>query len=61
MVANTWIVKVEEDPQTKELVMPLPVDLLAQMGWVEGTDLFWVDNNNGTFTLTDKQNEPSEA
>lgn len=56
MVANNWIVHVEQD-ETGELVLPLPVDLLNQMGWSEGTDLFWIDNENGTFTLTDKKDE----
>lgn len=41
MVANNWTVEVQEDPETKELILPLSVDLLAQMGWSEGTELFW--------------------
>jgi len=54
---HSWTVQIEEDKDTGELVLPLPVDLLAQMGWSEGTDLFWIDNNNGSFTLTNKKLE----
>ena len=54
---HNWTVQVEEDKTTGELVLPLPVDMLAQLGWSEGTDLFWIDNENGSFTLTDKKPE----
>ena len=61
MVANTsWTVTVEQD-ENGELLLPFPPDLLAQMGWSEGTDLFWIDNENGTYSITDKKNEPSET
>ena len=51
---DRFITTVEEDPITKDLFLQLPTDLLNQMGWSEGTDLFWIDNHNGTFTLTNK-------
>jgi hypothetical protein len=56
-----WTVILEEDPETKELVLPFPIDLLNQMGWSEGTDLFWIDNEDGTFTIKEKNNEVSET
>jgi hypothetical protein len=57
LVANTsYTVQVEQDIETGELVLPLPVDMLSQLGWSEGIDLFWVDNEDGTFTITDKKN-----
>jgi hypothetical protein len=58
---NRWIVEVEKDPETGELVLPLPTDLLAQMGWTTGTELFWEDNENGTYSLKENKNESSEA
>ena len=39
--ANTWTVTVEEDPKTGELILPIPDDLLVQMGWAEGDELVW--------------------
>ena len=39
MVANTsWTVTVEQD-ENGELLLPFPPDLLAQMGWSEGTEV----------------------
>jgi hypothetical protein len=58
---TTWKVQLEQDPETGELILPIPVDLLSQMGWIEGTELFWNDNEDGTFSLKEKKNEPSET
>ena len=59
MVANTntWSVEVVQDPETGELLLPFPPDLLSQMGWSEGTDLSWIDNKNGTFSLKEKEKD----
>jgi hypothetical protein len=63
LVANTgnWTVQLEQDKETGELLLPFPPDLLSQMGWSEGTDLSWIDNENGTFSLKEKKNEPSKS
>jgi hypothetical protein len=58
---NTWTATLVQDPETGELILPLSPDLLSQMGWSEGTDLSWIDNKNGTYTLKEKKNEPSES
>jgi hypothetical protein len=54
------VVNLEKDPVTGDLILPIPTDLLSQMGWIEGTELFWIDNEDGTFSLKEKKNEPSE-
>jgi hypothetical protein len=54
------IVQLEQDPLTGELILPIPADLLSQMGWIEGTELFWIDNENGTYSLKEKKNGTSE-
>jgi antitoxin component of MazEF toxin-antitoxin module len=41
-MTTKWTAELQEDPETKELLLPIPTDLLAQMGWSEGTDLWWV-------------------
>lgn len=50
-----WIVTLEEDPETGDLIMPIPTDLLESQGWVEGDVLTW-DKDLGTdcWTLTKK-------
>lgn len=47
----TWTVTLETDPKTGELIMPLPVDLLNQMGWDIGDALLWEDNKDGSWSL----------
>lgn len=54
-----WTVTLEEDKQTKELILPLPKDLLEQMGWDEGTELYW-NIKDGKWIIMEKKNEPSE-
>lgn len=38
---DKWTVELQEDPETKELILPIPTDILSQMGWSEETDLWW--------------------
>jgi hypothetical protein len=54
------VVNLEKDPETGDLILPIPTDLLSQMGWIEGTELFWIDNEDGTFSLKEKKNGTSE-
>lgn len=51
---NQWTVTLEEDPATGELIMPIPPDLLNQMGWDFGDELEFHDNHDGSFILTKK-------
>jgi hypothetical protein len=46
-----WTVTVEEDPNTKDLILPLPQELLDMQGWVEGDTLEWIDNKDGTWCI----------
>ena len=55
------VVTLQQDPETGELILPIPTDLLSQMGWIEGTELFWIDNENGTYSLKEKKNATSET
>jgi hypothetical protein len=52
---NTWTSQVQIDKETGELFLPLPIEMLNQLGWDAGTDLVWLDNNNGTFSITNKK------
>jgi bifunctional DNA-binding transcriptional regulator/antitoxin component of YhaV-PrlF toxin-antitoxin module len=56
MNTNTrWEMKVEEDPETGELILPLPQELLDIQGWKEGDELEWTDNGDGSWILTKSQ------
>ncbi len=51
METMRWVITVEEDPETGELVLPLPEDMLKLQGWVEGDELEWSDNDDGSWCL----------
>ena len=51
---NHWTIKLETDPETGELVMPFPPDLLAQVGWDFGDTLIWEDLQDGRWSLKKK-------
>ena len=40
-----------EDPETGELCIYLPEDMLLQLGWDDGTELEWVEDANGIWSL----------
>lgn len=48
----SWTVTVEQDPETGDLILPLPLEMLKLQGWVDGDELEWNDNGDGTWSLT---------
>lgn len=46
-----WSVIVEEDPETGELVVPLPEGLITLKGWIEGDTIEWIDNGDGSWII----------
>jgi len=53
-----WVVTLEEDPATGELILPLPDEALAMQGWHVGDVLTWtVDAESGTIALTKKSSD----
>ena len=57
MENRSWTITVEEDPETGELLLPLPADFLAMQGWFEGDTLEWIDNKDGSWTLKKVDND----
>lgn len=52
-----WIVELEEDPETGDLVMPLPPAMLEALGWKIGDDLTWnIDEVTKEVSLTKSVN-----
>jgi len=54
-VSKKYTVRLEQDAETDDLVLPLPDKLLEEMGWQVGDNLEWTDNKNGTFSLAKKE------
>ena len=38
---SKYTVRVEQDPNTGDLILPIPDELLAEVGWGEGDELEW--------------------
>lgn len=53
---NSWIATLQEDPDTGELVLPIPDDVLETSGFEVGDTLEWVENH-GAFTITKRHME----
>ena len=51
---QVWIVELEEDPETGDLIMPLPMELIESQGWKIGDTLVW-DLNEAEKTATLKK------
>ena len=52
---TSWIITLEEDPETGDLIMPLPAELLEEQGWAIGDTLEWDFNDvDKTATLKKK-------
>lgn len=49
-----WTLEIQEDPDTKELFLEIPPDVLENLGWKEGDNLNWSDNGDGSWSLTKK-------
>ena len=49
-----WIVELEEDAETGDLVMPIPPALLKELGWQIGDTLDWEPTSDGSYRLTRK-------
>lgn len=56
---SSWTVTTEEDPETGEIIMPLPPEALAELGWQEGDVLEWKVDEEGRVTLTKKAKDES--
>lgn len=51
---NKWIITVEEDPETGDLILPLNPDILAQAGWDFGDTLIWEEIDGNSWSIRKK-------
>ena len=51
---KSWVLPVEVDGLTGDCVVTFPDELIERAGWKEGDILQWIDNGDGTFSLTKK-------
>jgi hypothetical protein len=48
---KSWEVIIEEDPETGDAILPLPQDMLDEVGWKSGDNLNWIDRNDGSWEI----------
>jgi hypothetical protein len=53
-LSKIWTITLEEDPETGELILPFPPEVLAEAGWKEGDVLEWTDLKDGSWSLVKK-------
>ena len=56
-MSKLWTITLEEDPETGDLILPFPPDLLAEAGWAEGDTLKWTDRGDGSWSLEKQTDE----
>ncbi len=49
---KTWSVILDEEGE--DLILPLPQDMLNEVGWKPGDNLEWVDRGDGTWEIRKK-------
>ena len=57
-IMRKYTITLEEDPETGDVVLPFPPEVLEELGWVEGDTLLWnviEDNGSWSATLTKKK------
>ena len=54
---NSWIITVQENGKTKELMLEFPPEALDQVGWDTGDTLIWEELDHGAWSLTKKKED----
>lgn len=50
----TYEVLTQEDPETGDIYLPMPPELLAEMGWVEGDVVDFNQDTQGRWIISKK-------
>lgn len=54
---NHWTVTIEEDPETGDLMLPIPDDVLEALSLKEGDSLNWSVQDDGSIILSKQETE----
>jgi hypothetical protein len=57
---NSWTVTLQEDPDTGDLILPLPEEVMESSGFEIGDTLNWKDNKDGSISVTKKKSEKTQ-
>ena len=56
-----WTIPVKEDPETGEMLIEFPDDILAAVGWKAGDSIKWDIQADGTCILTRIEKKDDQA
>ena len=51
---HSWVITLQADPETGDLVIPLTQEILEQSGFDIGDVLTWAESKPGVFTVSKK-------
>lgn len=54
---TTWEVKTHENPETGEIILPIPPELMSRLGWKEGDQLEWKQEETGAWILSKQESK----
>ena len=54
MTNKRYTITLEEDPQSGDLILPFPPEMLEELGWKEGDVLQWHSQEDGSYMITKK-------
>ena len=57
MENKSWIITLEEDAETGDMILPLNDEILAGTGWQTGDTIEWEDNGDGSWTMRKKETQ----
>jgi hypothetical protein len=52
---KSWIITLEKDPETGDLILPLNDDILEGLDCEVGDTIEWIDNKDGSWTMRKKE------
>jgi len=52
---SKWTIVLDTDPESGDLIMPIPDELMDKMNWQIGDTVIWKDNQDGTWSLSKKE------
>ena len=51
---KSWTLLVQEDPESGDMILEFSDEILEAAGWAVGDVIEWLDNGDGSWTLTKK-------
>jgi hypothetical protein len=57
-IESITVTVVEDDQDPEQLLLDLGTELCEQLGWHIGDELQWIDNKDGSWTLTPQTSTP---